>query len=65
MDAEMQRLVWKKNAHELKNIKMQGTVLWGTFTEAQPNSGSESIYTYSTVPGLGKQRRKRENTVNE
>lgn len=36
----------------------------GMFTEAQSNSGTEGIYTYSTVPGLGKQRGERENTVN-
>lgn len=33
-------------------------------TEAQSNSGIEGMCTYSTVPGLGKQRGKREDTVN-
>ncbi len=34
------------------------------FTDVQSNSGIEGMYTYSTVLGLGKQRGKRENTVN-
>lgn len=33
------------------------------FPEAQSNNGIEGMYTYSTVPGLGKQKRKGENTV--
>lgn len=36
----------------------------GIVTEAQSNKGIEGIYTHSTVPGLGKQRGERENTLN-
>lgn len=34
------------------------------FSNVQSNSDIEGMFTYSTVPGLGKQRGKRENIVN-
>lgn len=53
--------VWKISSRINKKKK---DVREDFFTEALSNSGIEGVYTYSTVPGLGKQRGKRENTVN-
>lgn len=62
-DQNVLTLILIHAVHGCRNGKKGGGDIWEEYLLNQ-NSGIEGMYTYSIVPGLGKQRRERENTVN-
>lgn len=63
MDAAMQNDGSLKQVQGLEEEKNGGDIQ-EEYLLKHTQTGIESMYTYSIVPGLGKQRGKRENTVN-